>query len=460
MRAELRSARASGWRRRLGITIVLAIAAALHGFLFRISYVPGPRALIGDEVVYWSVAQSLAEGDAPEYSLSLWPLPYARFLAGLVSVFGPRRGAVEIVQTLMLLAVVLVIHDLAGAWTGSPKAAATAAAAALVYPPFLAFAHSFWPEVVHALVFLGALRILTRRPPAAGWLLAAGALLGLAVQAKSLLVPFLPVLLLLALGGVKGKAAIRRTAGRWALVGLGLALVLAPRLLGAPGTHLVESTATFNLWVGLNDRARKERVDPIAHKEFLAYEASAEAPRERNAVLRGKIRDKVRDEGVLTVLGRQLGRQYFRLFDKDSFLTAQLLAEAPGTAAEHPFRAALKASIRTASYFLYALLLSGAVLGIAVRPPRGKPGLRIALAFLVYNLAIFLVLHVKSRYRVQLMPFIFLYFGCAVAWLTARMGWNPAESELWKENLSPFRGTVAAAGVALLLFLAFGGPMI
>jgi hypothetical protein len=58
------------------------------------------------------------------------------------------------------------------------------------------------------------------------------------------------------------------------------------------------------------------------------------------------------------------------------------------------------------------------------------------------------------------MPFIFLYFGCAVAWLTARMGWNPAESELWKENLSPFRGAVAAAGVALLLFLAFGGPMI
>jgi hypothetical protein len=331
---------------------------------------------------------------------------------------------------------------------------------ALVYPPWAAFAHAFWPEVPHALLFLGALWILTRRPPAAGWLLVAGALMGLAVQAKSLLVPFLPVLLLLSLGGATGKAAMRRTLGRGALVALGLLLVLAPRLLAGPGPRLVESTATFNVWIGLNDRARKERVTPIAHKEFLAYEASAGTPRERNAALREKIRDKIRGEGLLTVLGRQLSRQYFRLFDKDSFLTAQLLAEAPGRVAPHPLEAALRSSLRTASHLLYALLLAGAAFGIAVRPPRGTPGLRIALGFLAYNLVIFLVLHVKSRYRVQLMPFLFLYFGSAVAWLSVRMGGNPLEIELWEEKLSPVRGVAAAAGAALLLFLAFGGEML
>lgn len=449
---------APAWR-RLGTAGVLVMALAVHGSLFWFSSSPAPRVLIGDEIVYWSAAQSLAAGKKPEHSLSLWPPLYPRFLAGLVTVFGPRRGAVEIVQTLMLLAAVLMIHDLARHWTGSPTAAAVAAGMALVYPPWVAFAHFFWPEVLHATLFLGALWILTRRPPAAGWLVAAGALLGLAVQAKSLLVPFLPVLLLLALSGGTREGVTRRTAGRGALVGLGLVLALAPRLLGGSDTRLVESTATFNVWVGLNDRTRKERVDPIARREFLAYEASGATPGERNAVLRDKIRDKIRDEGVLTVLGRQLGRQYFRLFDKDSFLTVQLPAATPGTGARH-LSPALRGSLRISSYILYTLLLAGAVFGIALCPPRGEPGLRIALSFLAYNLAIFLVLHVKSRYRIQLMPFLFLYFGSAVAWLSARMGANPGESDLWKEQLSPVRGAVAAVGAALLLFLAFGGPML
>ena len=109
-------------------------------------------------------------------------------------------------------------------------------------------------------------------------------------------------------------------------------------------------------------------------------------------------------------------------------------------------------TLRALSYGLYALTLVGAAVGLAVVPLRDRRWLQVALAFVVFNLGLFLFLHVKSRYRIQFLPVLFVYAGCAVAWLAARLGWAPLE-EGWRRNVP-----VWAWGLAgLLLFLAFGG---
>jgi len=414
---------------------------------------------MGDELVYWPEAQRSAAGQEPEMYSPFWPPLYLRFLAALIFVFGAELLVIEIVQTLMLFIVVLMIRDLTYAWTGSSVAAASAATMAAIYPPLAAFSHYLWPEILHLFLFLAALWILVRRAPSAVWLLAAGTLLGLAVETKTLLVPFLPILLLPVL-----KGSVRQAAGRAALVSLGLGLVLVPsRLTNASNPPIAGSAATFNVWVGLNDRSRHDNVDPIVKEEFDEYVESAATLADRNAILRQKIRDQIREEGVLGILRGQLSRQYFRLFDKDSFLTFQLRGKAlhPAAAGYQDPPAALVGFLTGASFLLYASVLVGAVLGIVVCRPRARGWLWVALAFLAYNLALFLFLHVKSRYRIQFLPFLFVYFGCAIAWLAAKLGWNARESEVWvKQDLSRAESVVTAAAAALLLFVAFGGPLL
>ena len=85
--------------------------------------------------------------------------------------------------------------------------------------------------------------------------------------------------------------------------------------------------------------------------------------------------------------------------------------------------------------------------------PRRHHWLWLVLGFVAYNLAIFLLLHVKSRYRVQFLPFLFLYAAVALQWTLQRLGLiagKPVES-------SAPRWLLAAAGSALALYLAFGG---
>jgi hypothetical protein len=71
-----------------------------------------------------------------------------------------------------------------------------------------------------------------------------------------------------------------------------------------------------------------------------------------------------------------------------------------------------------------------------------------------YNLAVFLWLHVKTRYRIQMLPVFFIGCGCAVDWLRLRLGGGdppPPSTAAW----------VAAVVLALLLeFLAFAGPLL
>ncbi len=452
--------------RRVALWALVIAALAVHGLLWSISRGPLPESLWGDEIYYWQGATQLHAG-AAWHSDPLWPPLYPRFLAGILAA-GGSVAAVRVVQTLMLLAVAWLLRDLARHLTGSRFAGDVAGALTLVYPPLAAFAHYLWPEVLHMLLFTGALWILVRRPRPL-WLLGAGALLGLALLSKSLLGPFLPLLLLALAAGDPPRTNLSRQLGARALrvflVVVAICAVVAPTAISnhrrATGVVISDSLA-FNLWVGLNERSRKNFVDRVVDGEWRTFKASAATFPERNAILRDKTRALVGEHGVLAVLRGQLSRQYFRFFDRGSFLTDMLPG---GDIAAYGWGyldppAAIAGGLRGFSYALYAVILLGATAGLVVCPPRGNRWLLLALLFIAYNLALFLLLHVKSRYRVPLLPFLFLYSGCAAAWLAHKLGLNPGEAELWGGPTDRRSWWAAGTAALVLLFLAFGRDLV
>jgi hypothetical protein len=406
-----------------------------------------PRALWGDEVMYADLARRLAAGEEARIE-PLWPPAYPRFLAGLLVLGGGSFLVARCAQVALLAISAVLLRDLGERLTGSATAAGLAAALLVLDPQVGGFAHFLWPEVLHVFLLLCALWILATRTDRPAWLAVAGVVLGLALLTKSLLGPFLPVLVLpLLLGsGLRGAARV-------ALVAAGVAATLTPTLVGNArrDAPLLADSSRFNLWVGLNDRSRKDLVDEVVGREYQHYLRSGETAAARTEVLDAKIRGLVRDRGWPALLWAQIRRQYFRLLDKDSFVTDQL----PGGAiARQGFGyrdppPALAAALRGWSYALYAAVLLAAALGLAAAPPRTWWH-RVLLAFLAYNAAVFLFLHVKSRYRIAFLPVLYLQAGAFAAWWPERR----------RPGVMPSRAawTAAATAAALALFLAFGGP--
>ena len=272
------------------------LGAGWHVFLWSIGRSPELRSLAGDEQTYWARAEIYLAGGEPAVDL-MWPPLYRRFLSLCWSPLGrPSRLAVELVQVLLLAAAALLLARFARR-EGLPLPWAAAAGAALFPPPTpAAFAHYFWPEILHLALFLGALELL-RGGASKIWTAAfAGGLLGLALLTKSLLTGFLPILLLLDfLAAERGK--------RWprlAAIVAGLLLVICPT---PPSNQRVirkltiADSSTFNLWVGLNDTSR-QLTGSIAWRELQAWRASAPGFAERDALLRGRIARLVRDDGL------------------------------------------------------------------------------------------------------------------------------------------------------------------
>ena len=431
---------------------MLLLGAGWHFFLWSIGRSPELRSLSGDEQTYWARAEIHLAGGEPEVDL-LWPPFYARFLSLCWTPLGrPSRLAVEALQVLLLAAAALLLARF-GRREGLPTAWAAAAGAALFLSPTpAAFAHYFWPEVLHLALFLGALELL--RSGARWWAAgAAGLLIGLALLTKSLLTGFLPVLLL-------ADFLAAEKARRWPrllAILAGTLLVVAPTLWrnqAATGRLTIADSSTFNLWVGLNDATRQSHAGSIAWPELQAWRASAPTFAERDALLRQKIRGLVAEEGWPRVAARQLGRQYFRLFEKDSYLTDMLPSgtlepEGQGYQKMSPRLASLLRGLAWSSHIL-VLALAGLGLALQPLPSLSRPWSWLAPAFLAYNLLIFFGLHVKSRYLVQMLPFLLL----AAAWAGCRV----LAAARGGEKIPPWRLAAGAAAGALLTFCATAGP--
>lgn len=448
--------------------LTLAGILAIHGALFWLSHQPSPRLPFGDEVMYLRKATLMADG-GPWTPARFWPLFHARFLAVILALGGGTL-AIEIVQTAMLVLAALLVALLAGQLTGSRTAAWVAGALTLLDPQVGAFAHYYWPEIHHLLLFFGAWLILLRWPDRWGWLAAAGVLLALALLTKNHMSFFIPVLLLpLASGRGQpaparlARAPLRVRAARVTVVVAALATTMIaantlPRRPLAPHEQFV-NCALFNIWVGLNDSARRDFVDEVVPGAMRAYQQSANSQQERNRILWRKIKHHVAERGMSGTLAAQIGRQFFRLFDKDSFMTDQLpggrivISRNKGYVQASPV---LGRVLRDWSYLIYTAVLIAAAFGIAVLPPERRRWLWVVAAFFAYNLALFSIVHVKSRYRVQMMPMFYVYAGGAVAWARCRFGPTLAAGSPWRQPVTAWRWMLGALGAALWVYLAWG----
>lgn len=438
-------------RRRWWPGVVAAAAtwiAFVHVSLWWLDRRPVPRVLWGDENGYLASAMKLLAGNPGWWPEPLWPPLYPQFVAGVLWFGNGSLAVVVLVQGALLAAAAVLLGDLARRLTDSRAAGLAVAALTLGYPPLAAFSHYLWPEVLHLFLFSALLWILAVRWPRTPWCAAAGVILGLALLSKSLLLPFVPVLLLAAVWGRPRRDSILKVA-----LMLGLTIVtVGPTVLAnarRTGKPMIANSAAFNLWVGLNDVGRESFRHDVVWPAYQLWEASADSYAERDRVLRARIRQLIGERGWIAALRNQLSKQYFRLFHAGCYVTDQL----PGGGAQIQSDAGyigigrgLGRVISVLTMAPYLLLLVAAPVGLVVGGCGRNRWVRALIVFLAYNLLIFLWFHVKTRYRIQMMPAAFVGIGCFVAWVEA--GCRPRPTVLRIAGL--------AICIPLLLWFALG----
>lgn len=438
--------------RRSGVVVAVAATAwlVLNAVLLWLYHGEPVKPLIGDEFDYHRRALALLAGEAvPE--TYIWPPGQTGFLAALYRLFGPQVLVVQLVQIALLAACAWMLARLWQPVAGA-RAAAVAALLFLLNPTTIAQAHWLWPEVTHLACLLGALLLLFG--PAAGraWqAAAAGLLVGLALLLKSLLGAFWPLLLLAFVGRREGR--LRMRTGAAALFIGGLLIATAPALWKGyleTGRPLIADSSIYNLDVGLADRSRSDYIDEAGAPALAAFLASAPTPHERNAVYRERIRETLARRGLAEVLADQFGTQYFRLFSAKTLLVSQL----PGAACAGrlgAYRASALTPWLTATAMLWhAATLVACAFGIALWRRWREPLVVVVAAFLLYQLALYLGLHVMQRYLFQMLPFLCAFGGAALA-----LRDREAASVL---AVTPLRLALGSLLAITLLALALLGP--
>lgn len=238
------------------------------------------------------------------------------------------------------------------------------------------------------------------------------------------------------------------------------ALLLAPVALRNQRRHGflgVADSTRFNLLLGIGDRSPRSLRDDRAHAFQLAYRAAGESFGEREQYLAAGLRREVASRGLVAILAGQLPRQYFRLFDRESYFTAMLpelgALAAQGQGFRDPPRA-LAGFLAGYATALYALVLAVAPLGLGLLAWRRPRGLWLALALLTYQIALFALFHVKARYRLPMLPLLDLAAAVAVVALADRL--RGSSREPWPLGLR----LCALAGGLSLLALGFGAGVL
>lgn len=445
-------------------------AAALFVLLFAVSqtlswaayYAWGAKRLIGDEATYQDTALAILAGGAWMPS-TIWPPLQPLLLATTYALAGAHVLAVQLLQMLLFVLCGALLRDLWRRLGGSVAAANTAAALFLLNPATAAYALWLWPEMPHLFLLLAALCLLARATPASAdaggkertsprslAAFAAGACVGLAMLAKSLLSAFWPALLLVFWRRRKPYLAWRQAA----LFVLALGLVTAPALRHGwreYGRPMIADSSVYNLWVGLTDRWRSDYVQDMGGATLPQFLASGATPQQRNGVYLDKVRALVAERGLASLLVDQLERQYFRLFSAKTLLVSQLPGPAcAGHLSVYRTPPWLTRTLTVANDALHALVLAAAAFGLACWRRRPDRLALVTALFVAYQLALFALIHVKARFLLPMLPFL---CGLAGSFLAAVRAQHRDEAIATAPRL-----VLGAALAALLLFLAFAGP--
>ena len=449
-------------RHRLAWAATFALLfGAGQALLWIAYYANGAKPLIGDEQSYQDFALSILAGGTWMPS-SIWPPLQSLLLAAIYRVAGVHVLAVQVAQTILLLGCALLLRSIWRKVGGSVAAANLAAALFLLNPATAAYAHWLWPEIVHLTLVLAAFRLLAGEVTRVRALVA-GACVGLALLAKSLLAAFWPLFLI---------AFVRRNPTRLLaqpalLLVLGLALMTAPALWHGwreYGKPMIADSSVYNLWVGLTDRWRSDYVADMGGVTLPAFLASADTPQQRNAIYKDKIRALVEERGAVSVFADQIGRQYFRLFNAKTPLLSQLPGPScAGHLSVYRTPEWLTRTLTIASDTFHIVILAAAAFGIACWRRRPDRLFWLIALYAGYQLALLSVVHVKARFLLPIMPFLCGFAGSFLVSLRDRARSGELLAANSEAATAPMRITPASLATgallaALLLFLAFGGP--
>ena len=382
-------------RRALALLTLAALAVRFAFLLLEPSVAP-----VADERVWvkWArhVANPRVSFDPLRAQFVFHPPLYPYFLAVPLRLTGSlesARWAQAFVSALLVPAVGLV-----GARAFGARAGLLAAGAAALYPELVWFAGHFWVETLFvALVWWGFERLLAADArEGLGAAAAAGVLWGLAVLARETMLYFVPL--------AAFWLAWRRRAG----AARAAVLVLATVLVVAPWTwrnwmtfHAfvpVSTAGGLNLFQGNAPLSRQEVYD-----EYYAVGGYLE--QYRYALRRGV---EVIGERQPTWFPEKLVEQMPMFWEAESMAAIHIKRGAYGPVP--PRRAIAWALLLLVPYLA---LLPPFVAGLA-GTRYGRVTLLLA-GFLCYYNLIHVVTHGFNRYRLPVMPVLFLFAGWAVA---------------------------------------------
>jgi 4-amino-4-deoxy-L-arabinose transferase-like glycosyltransferase len=334
--------------------------------------------------------------------------PVFPYLVGAVYTAFGGLGAVKVMQALAGALLVPAVGRI-GSKAFGPRAGLLAAALAAFYPELVWYSVHFWSEPVFlALLWWGIERILAA-DEGLGRAAAAGALWGLAVLTRETALYFVPIAALWL--AWRSPGGLRRAA----------VYALATLLVVAPWAYRnwvlfrafvpVSTMGGLNLWQGNGGLSREEL--------YARYEA-----------VQGRIPqfEYARRMGMEAILRRQPTWFFEKVYEQaphfweiDSLAVLHIHRGAYG-----PVRPALAVAAALVVILPYLAVMALFVPGLArFRPDRPR---LLLMAFLIYYLLLHVASYGYSRFRVPILPILFLVAAWYVAGRRDRSlaPWTPA----------------------------------
>jgi 4-amino-4-deoxy-L-arabinose transferase-like glycosyltransferase len=423
--------------------------------------------LISDEGEYLSAASWLAAGRGFDwYQGYLWtraPI-YPLFVALHLRLFGDAPAPLYVTQILLsLLNVALVFLLARRVLPGSPWHAGAAALLAGLYLPFALYTQMLLSETLFIALLLLALLLLAREQIGMRGAALAGALLGLATLTRSLTLGFIPIVALWLLLRGRGQPGAARWAGAL-LLAVSL-LTIAPwtiyssRMYG--GLVLVDTSGAFNLLLGARTAYDGKRSDAQVRDVALGLlgQPTSAPVAATCAPFPGALATQAARQAAMTREGLCLIAARPAAFAQKSLAELIDLFQINYTGAER-FTDGFSTG-RLAPWYLLALFLLDDTLYVAALPlavvgwalartRQSAPLVALAGLWWCYNLAVAPLLFAINRFRLPLMPLVFIFAVVALVALAERLRGSPPQ---------PRSPLVWLAGLlALLLSLAAATP--
>lgn len=367
-----------------------------------------PTRPVGDELTWigWSI-QSPAGVASPEVRFSplktgvlFYPPGYPYFVGALWALFG-SLAAVKAVQCLVS-ALLIPAVGLVGWRVGGPAVGRAAGWITALYPELVWFAAHFWSETLFLTLLWWAFeRVLAAEARRSLRLAAlAGLLWGLAVLTRETVLYFTPLVALYLLGRRPERGSLKRAAA-FALVALVSVSAWTLRNWTLYRAFIPVSTAGgLNLWQGNARLTRQEVYD-------LYFAVPGVVAQYQHARAMGLAAIRERQPGWIF---EKLVEQLPRFLEADNLALVHIGRGGYGQVSE-----AARAGAAFVTLAPYLLLLFGFVAS-ATLLPLSRVRL-LLLVFLAYYTLIHVATHGFARYRMPVLPVLFvLAAGALVAW--------------------------------------------